>query len=124
MNNWIGLIIGSVAGGVSRYLVTVGVSRFVGQGLIYGTLIVNLVGCFILGFLMIAFEQKFAVSPHLRLLLVVGFCGSFTTFSTFIMEIVQLMDTGHVLKAGGYLGGSIIFGTLCLYLGTLLGKAV
>ncbi|HRY29999.1 MAG TPA: CrcB family protein, partial [Elusimicrobiota bacterium] len=86
MEKWIYLAVGSVAGGFARYLLSGAVHSKWGSGFPYGTLAVNLCGCFLIGLLNGLAEEKFLLNPHARLLLMTGFCGAFTTFSTIMLE--------------------------------------
>ena len=80
MGKWFGLIIGGVAGTAARYLLSGAVYQIFGTSFPYGTLAVNLIGCFAIGFLAALAEDKFLLGPNMRILLMVGFCGAFTTF--------------------------------------------
>ena len=86
MLKFLNLVIGGAAGTVARYLLSGAVYKFLGTSFPYGTLIVNISGCFILGVLAALSEKKFMLGPDLRILLMIGFCGAFTTFSTLIFE--------------------------------------
>jgi CrcB protein len=93
------LLLGSVAGGLARYYLAGAVYRVTGTGFPYGTLVVNLAGCFLLGLLAGLAEDKFLLGPDARLLLMIGFCGAFTTFSTFIFETDGLLREGAWMTA-------------------------
>ncbi|WP_287372308.1 fluoride efflux transporter CrcB [Prosthecochloris sp.] len=112
---------GGFAGAVARYLVAF-LLPFIGTGFPFGTLTVNMVGCLLIGFVSELSITSSLVSPELRLLLATGFCGGFTTFSSYMYEIASLLRDGEMLYASIYLFGSIIGGIFCLYLGMQLAK--
>ena len=99
MDKWVNLGIGSLAGGFSRYVLAGAVHKVSGAGFPYGTMAVNLSGCLIIGFLDTLAEEKFALDPGARLLLMTGFCGAFTTFSTLNLETAHLMQNGEFGRA-------------------------
>ncbi|MGW8283525.1 MAG: fluoride efflux transporter CrcB [Gemmatimonadota bacterium] len=116
MNLLVWVALGGALGAVARY----GLSGWV-QGLTagtfpWGTLVVNILGCFLLGF---AFRvlQLSALSPALRGALTVGLLGAFTTFSTFSLEAVGLIQDGQWARASGYLGGSVALGLVAVFAG-------
>lgn len=104
------LLLGSMASGLARYYLAGAVYRVAGTGFPYGTLVVNLAGCFLLGLLAGLAEDKFLLGPDARLLLMIGFCGAFTTFSTFIFETDGLLREGAWLPALLNVTASIVFG--------------
>jgi len=118
------LMIGGTTGTVSRYFLSSAVHRLWGSGFPYGTLAVNTMGCFIVGLLFSLSEKKFLLGTDLRLLLVVGFCGAFTTFSTFMLETNNLVKDGEVMKAFMNLIFSVILGFMLFRLGIILGENV
>lgn len=93
------LIVGGTAGTLARYWLSGAVYQWAGTGFPYGTLIVNLAGCWLIGLFTGLAEDKFLFSPEMRLMLMVGFCGAFTTFSTFIYESDALIRDGETLRA-------------------------
>jgi CrcB protein len=91
---WIGL--GAVLGANARYFVSLWLTAKLGSAFPYGTLTVNAAGSLLLGFLVAAGSHYLALSPQLRLLLFVGFLGSFTTFSTFALDSAALWQNGRI----------------------------
>ena len=124
MAKWFNLILGGVAGTLARYFLAGAVYQILGTGFPYGTLAVNLIGCFLIGFLAALAEEKFLLGPNARLLLMVGFCGAFTTFSTFIFETSNLMRDGETLRAFVNVLASVIIGFLVFRLGVFLGEVL
>ena len=104
------IALGGAAGSLLRYLVGGAVQRMSASGFPVGTMVVNVSGCFIIGVLVRQFLNM-QLSPELRALLVVGFCGGFTTFSTFSAETLGLIEGGEYGRAAGYVVLSV---TLCL----------
>ena len=110
MDKILSLAVGSMAGGMARWFLSEAVARAVGRSFPYGTLTVNLAGCFILGLLYSLGESRLPLSPAARMLLMVGFCGSFTTFSTFMLESSAMADKGNLSGALGYIVVSVLLG--------------
>ena len=104
------IALGGAVGSLLRYVVGGAVQRMSDSGFPVGTMFVNVSGCFIIGILVRQFLNM-QLSPELRALLIVGFCGGFTTFSTFSAETLGLIEGGEYGRAGGYVALSV---TLCL----------
>ncbi len=85
-----------------------------------GTLAVNIIGSFLIGFMLGIFMNSNLLHTNLKLFLVVGFCGGFTTFSSFTNENFLLLQNGQYLTALIYIGGSIILGILAVFAGFLI----
>ena len=85
-----------------------------------GTLAVNIIGSFLIGFMLGIFMNSNLLHTNLKLFLVVGFCGGFTTFSSFTNENFLLLQNGQYLTALIYIGGSIIIGILAVFAGFLI----
>lgn len=119
------LVIGvaGALGAVSRYYTSEFVNRLAESGVPLGTMTVNLLGSFALGFLLVWARSR-ATSTQLRNFVGVGFLGSFTTFSTFSWETVELARAGEVWRAGGYAIGSLIAGVIAVLLGATLATAL
>ena len=122
MIKFVYLIVGGATGTVIRYVLSGAAYRIFGVGFPYGTFAVNLIGCFILGFLASFTERKFFLDTNARLLLMVGFCGAFTTFSTFILETANLIKDGEATRAFLNVILSVVIGFIVLRLGVLLGE--
>lgn len=118
------LTLGTLVGGLSRYFLAGWIYRLFGTDFPYGTLAVNLIGCFLIGFFSAISEEKFALGPNGRLLLMVGFCGAFTTFSTFMLETGNLLKDGEALRAFLNVGTSFGLGFFVFQFGIFLGKAI
>lgn len=86
---------GSFIGGVSRFLMSRYIQNSVVSGFPYGTLMVNVLGCLLIGLFYGMSERGNFMSPELRMFLTVGICGGFTTFSTFSMESLSLLKDGN-----------------------------
>jgi len=124
MEKWFYLIGGGILGTVARYVLAGVVYQKIGTDFPYGTLIVNLIGCFLIGFFDTIFQEKFLFSPILRIFLMVGFCGAFTTFSTFMLETGNLIRDGETLRAFLNVILSVVLGFVVFRLGILLGEII
>ncbi len=113
---------GGFIGSVSRYVVSKFIDRFAISSFPFGTLAVNIAGCFLIGLIYGLTEKGFLLNSGLRLFLVVGICGGFTTFSTFAHENIMLMKNSAFLYTAFYISMSVFFGMLAAYAGNLLVK--
>lgn len=116
--------LGSAAGGVTRYLLTGAVQRAAGGSFPIGTLLVNVSGSFLLGFLLRYTLAVPAMTPQLRLGLTAGFCGGFTTFSTFSAETVTLVESGDYRRAALYATSSVLVSVVAVALGVAAARAL
>ena len=115
---------GSALGGVSRYLVGGMVQRILDTTFPAGTLVVNLTGSFLLGlFLRYALETP-TLTPEIRAFLTIGFCGGYTTFSTFGYETVAMLEDGEWTRAGVYAALSVLLALGATILGFLVARGV
>jgi CrcB protein len=109
-------------GTLSRYALSGLVQRFATGAFPWGTLVTNGIGCLLFGIAWTIFAERFALDPAIRTLLLVGFLGAFTTFSTAIAETGQLMIDGTWLRAALYLVGGNLVGLGAFFAGAALGR--
>lgn len=124
MTKWIGLAAGGILGTFARYFLAGIVYRVWGASFPYGTLAVNLTGCCLIGFLVVLSEEKFMIGPAARIFLMIGFCGAYTTFSTFMLETANLMKDGENLRAFINVFLSILLGFAALRAGIFLARII
>lgn len=124
MIKWLYLFLGGGIGTIARYVLSGFVYQWLGTRFPLGTLSVNLSGCFLIGFLAAISEEKFLLSPELRILMGIGFLGGFTTFSTFILETAHLIRDDQVLMAFGNVVLSVCLGFVVFRFGVLLGEII
>lgn len=117
---WIAM--GGALGAVARYLLNISPLAGVFEKFPLPTFVINVVGSFLIGFLMIVFADKFVVSENIRMAVIVGFLGAFTTFSTFEMEIFGLVREKQILIALLYLFLSVLAGFVGVAAGVALGR--
>lgn len=121
------LFLATVGGGLgagARYLVQLGMMRWLGAGFPWWTFAINVVGCFLMGMVAAAITLKFDNSPEMRAFLATGILGGFTTFSAFSLDVAGLLDNKQGLAAALYVAGSVGFSILALYAGLALAKAI
>jgi CrcB protein len=113
---------GGLVGTVARYLLQGWVQTRSGTAFPMGTLAVNVAGSLALGFLIRYATGSTVVSPEVRAALTIGFCGAFTTMSTFSYESVALLGDGEYLRASLYMGGTIVGCVLAVVAGTMMAE--
>lgn len=117
------IFIGAGLGGICRFWISQSVYWFWGQDFPYGTLVVNITGSFFMGLLYSIIFEKLnglaatGITHHLRLFLLIGFLGGYTTFSSFTIETINLYENGHTL---GALSNIILSVVICIFM-TILG---
>lgn len=116
------IFIGGGLGAVSRFAMALGMVRLLGPAFPYGTLMVNVTGSFLIGLILTLLETKLMVFPYWRHLVVIGFLGGFTTFSSFSWETLALFRDGQFFLAAGNILLSVVLCLLFVWLGHLLGK--
>lgn len=116
--------VGSFIGGAIRYLLSLFMKNLCGQGFPWGTLSVNLLGCFLFGIVFAIFSKSSSTDSTLYLLLTTGICGGFTTFSTFANESIQMLQHGNIFGFIAYVATSVIAGLALIALGYWIVKAI
>lgn len=126
MKTWIIVFAGGGLGSLCRYLVSRWMNGTIVSAFPYGTFLVNITGCFLIGFLIFYFtEGRFgAASLPWRLFLVTGICGGYTTFSSFSYENVELLDSHQIFSFLSYTLASLALGFLATYTGIFLAKNI
>ncbi len=114
---------GSFIGGVLRYALSQFVQTKFLSAFPFGTLGVNILGCFAIG-IVFALSEKTNMSPEMRLFLATGICGGFTTFSAFSNETFSLMRDGQLFYASAYITSSVLFGLFATFIGYSLLKLI
>ena len=122
MSTYLLVGLGGFLGANARYLVARLVAATLGVHFPYGTLVINVVGSFLLCFLAAAVSERIVWFPAIRLSVLVGFLGAFTTFSTFSYEWLELLHDGELGLCLLYVGGSLIGGGVAGGVGLLLGR--
>ena len=118
------VFLGAGIGGALRHGVNVGAAKLLGYGFPFGTLIVNVLGSFLIGLLAGYFAFRMGVNQHVRLFLTTGILGGFTTFSAFSLDAALLVERHAYALAAGYIVGSVGMSLVGLFLGlSLFGRA-
>jgi CrcB protein len=123
LNSFLLVGIGSLVGGVSRYALTLLTQNVSAFSLPYGTLLSNLAGCLVIG-LIAGFGRTELLSTEFRLLLATGFCGGFTTMSSFVYELGQFVQDKEYFFASSYFAATLVGAGLAFALGLLISAAI
>jgi CrcB protein len=116
--------LGSGIGGFLRYVISDLVYKYTNSLFPYGTLTVNIIGSFLLGFILFYLDALKLISSEMRLFLTVGLCGGLTTFSTFSYETVKLIQDSEYLLAGSNLLLNIFITILAVFLAAFISKLI
>lgn len=122
MNQIVAIAAGGAAGALARYYLSVATYSVLGRGFPYGTLVVNIVGSLLMGYLFVLFTEKLAVSAVMRAGILVGLLGAFTTFSTFSLETLNLVEEGEISKAALNVFISVTLCIIAAWAGMILGR--
>jgi len=117
------IAVGGALGSLARYLVGVAVTDRMGSKFPYGTFVINITACLIIGFSLTFLGRRAELSAAWRFLIPVGFVGAYSTFSTFEWETFSNLQTGAFLTASLYVLLSIVLGLAAVWCGVLLARA-
>jgi len=115
---------GGAVGAVARFLVSTGVYRLFGRDFPWGTLVVNVFGSFGMGLLFVLLLERSLIGPEARAAILVGFLGSFTTFSTFSLETLTLVEQGEMLRALLNVAASVLLCVAACWAGIIAARAL
>ena len=124
MEKYLLIGLGAFLGANARYMMQNWAAARWGTSFPLGTLLVNVIGSFILGFFLTAATQRAAISTNWRLFIAVGLLGGYTTFSSFTYETLALLQGDRWLAPMLYLGGNVVVGLLAAFAGILLARAL
>ena len=116
--------LGGFLGAIARHSISRFTQSYFGSTFPWGTLAVNISGSFLIGVVYSIAAEKFIIYPHLRAVLLIGFIGSYTTFSAFSLETFTLMESGNLLQAAANVFMSLTICLVAVYSGTLVGRLV
>ena len=127
MNNaltWLAVAAGGALGSVARFWLTGAMAALTGPRFPYGTLLINILGSLVIGVVagVTLTPARMGMHPDLRIFLMVGICGGFTTFSAFSLQTLELVQTGDLMPAAFYIAGSVVLCILAVWLGWALGR--
>jgi len=121
---WASVAFGGALGASLRYGVGSVALRLMGPNFPWGTLAVNVMGSLAMGLLVEALALRFSISPELRVMLVTGFLGGFTTFSAFSLDTANLIERNAYGPAAVYVTGSLVLSVGALFAGLAIGRAI
>ena len=116
------IAIGGAIGAIARYQIAAMVQARIPVGFPYGTFVVNVTGCLIMGFVTALLAERLVVHPNWRFLIPIGFIGAYTTFSTFELETFRAVSEGAWWVAGANVAGSVAAGYLALWAGFVIAR--
>ncbi|CCO24506.1 fluoride efflux transporter CrcB [Maridesulfovibrio hydrothermalis] len=124
MQKYFYIAAGGAAGTLCRYVVSGAAQRMFDTSFPAGTFTVNMLGCLLFGLVTGTFEDRLGLSPEMRLMILTGFMGAFTTFSTYMFETTTLIKSGQWPMAALNIGGQSALGFVCVIAGLALGRLI
>ncbi len=121
---WLSVAFGGAAGASARYGMAAMMMRLMGPNFPWGTLAVNVVGSLAMGLLIEGLALRFSVSPEIRVMLVTGFLGGFTTFSAFSLDTANMIERHSYGPAFGYVLASVALSVGALFMGLMIGRVI
>jgi CrcB protein len=124
VTTWLAVASGGALGSLARYWMTGAVAALTGPRFPYGTLLINILGSFVIGVVagVTLTPGRMGMHPDVRIFLMVGICGGFTTFSAFSLQTLELIQTGDMVPAALYVAGSVMLCVLFVWFGWWLGR--
>jgi CrcB protein len=119
---WVGL--GGALGSIARYAVGLVIYERTGTRFPYGTFVINVSGCFVIGLVLTVLDERLGLSPAWREAVAIGFVGAFTTFSTFEYETLRAVQHGDGATALTYVASSVVLGFAAVWAGATMGKVL
>lgn len=124
MQKYLYIAIGGALGAIARYWVGVAVANRMGTKFPYGTFVINITACLIIGFSLTFLAKRAELNPAWRFLIPVGFIGAYSTFSTYEWETLSTIRTGAFLEAALYASSSFILGLIAVWGGSVLAEII
>lgn len=124
MGAYLAVAAGGALGSVARFWLTGAMAALTGPRFPWGTLLINMLGSFVIGLVagITLTPARMGMHPDVRIFLMIGICGGFTTFSAFSLQTLELVQTGDIVPAFGYILGSVILCLVFVWGGWLLGR--
>ena len=122
MQKYLLIAFGGALGSMARYWVGSTVSGRLGARFPWGTFVINLTACLIIGFALTVLGKRAGLNPAWRYMIPIGFIGAYSTFSTYEWETLSTLRSGAVALALAYAGGSLVLGLVSTWLGAVLGE--
>jgi CrcB protein len=121
---WLAVAVGGALGSLARFWLAAAMTVLTGPRFPWGTLLINILGSFIIGLVaaVTMAPARIPMHPDIRVFLMVGICGGFTTFSAFSLQTLELMQSGEILPASGYVVGSVVLCLLGVWFGWAVGR--
>ena len=124
MGRYVMIALGGALGAMARYQVAASIQSRIPSAFPWGTFVVNVSGCFVMGVAAVILAERIGISDSWRFLVPIGFIGAYTTFSTFELETYRAVTQGAALAGGLNVLGSVVVGYFALWLGTVLGRVI
>ena len=121
---WLQLAIAGAVGTLARYWMGVFVQHLCGNSFPWATLVINATGCLLFGFVWTLAEDRMLISPQTRMIVLTGFMGAYTTFSTFAFETTQMLAASGWLRAMGNMALQNVLGVAAVVLGFVIGRSL
>jgi len=126
VTTWLAVALGGALGSLARFWLAAAMTALTGPRFPWGTLLINVLGSFIIGLVagVTVMPARVGMHPDIRVFLMVGVCGGFTTFSAFSLQSLELLQSGELVSAFGYMAGSVLLCLIAVWVGWLLGRPV